>query len=123
MQNKKPLKIILYVGRVTSLQSWVAKKSCHGQTRINEYSISDYPSNFEGLSTHPTCNIVSNGFLFHIPQEFSFLIKKSRQKAIKIEIASFHSLENPKCRTLDHFFYASHMRQNFPYKLIPVLMS
>ena len=34
---------------VTSLQSLVAKKSCHGQTLINECSISDYPSNFEGL--------------------------------------------------------------------------
>ena len=49
MQNKKPFEIILHVGRVTSLQSWVAKKSCHCQTLINECSISDYPSNFEGL--------------------------------------------------------------------------
>ena len=29
--------------------SWVAKKSCHGQNLINECSIFDYPSNFEGL--------------------------------------------------------------------------
>ena len=28
---------------------WVAKKSCHCQTLINECSIFDYPSNFEGL--------------------------------------------------------------------------
>ena len=49
MPNKKPFEIILHVERVTSLQSWVAKKSCHGQTLINECSISDYPSNFEGL--------------------------------------------------------------------------
>ena len=49
MQNKKPFEIILHVGRVTSLQNWVAKKSCLGQTLINECSISDYPSNFEGL--------------------------------------------------------------------------
>ena len=48
MQNKKPLQIILHVGRVPSLQSWMAKKSCHGQTLTNECSISDYPSNFEG---------------------------------------------------------------------------
>ena len=40
MQNKKPFEIILHVGRVTSLQSWMAKKSCHGQTFINECSIS-----------------------------------------------------------------------------------
>ena len=49
MQNKKLFEIILHEGRVTSIQSWVAKKSCHGQTLINECSIFDYPSNFEGL--------------------------------------------------------------------------
>ena len=38
---------------------------------------------------------------------FSFLIKKSRQKAIEIETAIFHPLGNPKGRTLDNFFYAS----------------
>ena len=49
MQNKKSLEITLHVGRVTSPQSWVAEKSCHGETLRNECSISDYPSNFEGL--------------------------------------------------------------------------
>ena len=49
MQSKNPFEIILNVGRVTSLQSWVAKKSCHGQTLMNEFSIFDYPPNFEGL--------------------------------------------------------------------------
>ena len=49
MQNKKPFEIILHVARVTSLQSWVAKKSWNGQTLINECFIFDYPSNFEGL--------------------------------------------------------------------------
>ena len=39
--KKKPFEIILHVGRVRSLQSLVAKKSCHGQTLINECSISD----------------------------------------------------------------------------------
>ena len=34
---------------------------------------------------------------------FSFLIKKSGQKAIEIEIAFYHSLGNPKGRTLDYF--------------------
>ena len=49
MQNKKQFEIILHVRRLTSLQSWMDKKLCHGQTLINECSISDYPSNFEGL--------------------------------------------------------------------------
>ena len=34
MQNKKPFEIISDARRVTSLQSWLAKKSCHGQTLI-----------------------------------------------------------------------------------------
>ena len=45
---------------------------------------------------------------------FSFLIKKSRQKAIEIETALLYSLGNPKGHTLNHFFYASHSRHNFP---------
>ena len=43
MQNKELFEIIMHIGRVTSLQSWVAKKSCHGQTFTNECSISDFP--------------------------------------------------------------------------------
>ena len=49
MQNKKPFEITLHVGQVTSLRSWVAKISCHAQTLINECSMFDYPSSFEGL--------------------------------------------------------------------------
>ena len=48
-KTKKLFEMLLHVGRVTSLQSWVYKKSCHGQTLINECSVSDYPSTFEGL--------------------------------------------------------------------------
>ena len=48
-QKKKTFEIIFHAGRVTSLQSWVATKSCHSQTVINECSISDCPSNFESL--------------------------------------------------------------------------
>ena len=43
---------------------------------------------------------------------FSFLIE--------ILIPFFHSLGNPKVRTLDYFFYASYIRHNFPYKLVPI---
>ena len=54
MQNKNLFEIILHVGRVTSFQIWVAKKSCHGQTLINECSIFHYPSsplrNWVGLT-------------------------------------------------------------------------
>ena len=38
MQNKKQFEIILHVGRVTSLQSLVAKTSCHSKTLTNECS-------------------------------------------------------------------------------------
>ena len=47
-KTKNPFGIILHAGRATSLQSWVSKKSCHGQTLINESFISDYTSNFKG---------------------------------------------------------------------------
>ena len=63
-------------------------------------------------------------FVLHSSEAiFSFLIKKSRQNAIEIETAFFHSLGNSKGRTLDHFFYASHIHHNLPYKLLPILMS
>ena len=63
-------------------------------------------------------------FVLHSSEvTFSFLIKKSRQKAIEIEIAFFHPFGNPKGRTLDHFFYASHIRHNFPLKLIKSVQS
>ena len=47
---------------------------------------------------------------------FSFVIKRSRLKALEIETAFFHSGGNPKGRTLDYFFSASHIRYNFPTK-------
>ena len=45
------------------------------------------------LVTRPTYNIISNGFfVLHFSEViFSFLIKQSRQKAIEIETAFFHS--------------------------------
>ena len=51
---------------------------------------------------------------------FSFPIKESRRKAVVIESAFFHSVGNPRGRTLDNFFYASHIRHNFPCRLIPI---
>ena len=44
-------------------------------------------------------------------------------KAIEIEIAFFHSLGDPKGRTLDYFIYALQIRHNFPNKLTPISMS
>ena len=124
MQNKKLFEIILNVGRVTSLQSWVAK---------NLVTVKPLQMNVLFLTTLPTlkaCNspctqyYFKRCFVLHSSEViFSLMIKKSRQKAIEIETAFFHSLGNPKGRTLDHFFYASHIRHNFPYKLIPISMS
>ena len=82
------------------------------------------------IFSHPTlkaCNspymqyYFKRFFVLHSSEViFSFLIKTSRQKAIEIEIAFFDPpglipLEIPRvARTLDHFFYASHIRHNFP---------
>ena len=124
MQNKKPFEIILHVGRVTSLRSWVAKKI---MSRSNPYKWMFYfwlPFQLWRHVTRPTCNIIWNGLFFVLHSSeviFAFLIKKSRQK--EIEIAFFHSLGNLKGQTLDHFFYVLHIRHKFPYKLIPMSMS
>ena len=121
MQNKKPFEIILHVGRVTSLQSWVTK---------NHVMVKPLQMNALFLTTLPTlktCNspymqyYFKRFFVLHSSEViFSFLIKTPRQKETEIEISFFLSLGNPKGRTIDHFFYASHIRHNFPYKLIPI---
>ena len=92
---------------------------------INECSISDYT-----LPTLKTCNwpymqyYFKRFFVLHSSEViFSFLIKMSIQIAIEIEIVFFHFLGNPKGRTLDYFFYASHFRHNLPCRLIPISMS
>ena len=54
---------------------------------------------------------------------FSFLIIKSRLKAIEIDTAVFHSLGNSKRHTLDYFFHVLDIHDNFPYKLIPISVS
>ena len=124
MQNKNPFEIILHVGRVTSLQSSVAKKSCHGQTLVNQCSIlTTFPILKACNSPYMQCYFKLFLVLHSSEVIFSFLIKTSRQKAIEMEIAFFHPLGNPKGRTLDHFLYASHIRHNFPYKLIPISVS
>ena len=82
------------------------------------------------LPTLKTCNspymqyYFKRFFVLHSSEDiFSFLIKKSRQKAIEIEIVIFRFLGNPKGHTLDHLFYVLHLSHNFPYKQIPISMS
>ena len=75
-KTKKPFEIILHVGRVTSLQSWVAKKA------YNSPYMQYYFKRF---------------FVLHSSKViFSFLIEKSKQKAIEIEIAFFIPLGIPR---------------------------
>ena len=64
-------------------------------------------------------------FCFAFLGSYIFISDKKSQgkKVIEIETAFFHPLGNAKGRTLDHFFYDSHIRHNFPYKLIPISMS
>ena len=123
MQTKTSFEIILHLGRVTSLQSWVAK---------NHVTVKLLEMNVLFLTTLPTlkaCNspymqYYFKRFLLCIPRRYIYISdRKVKAKAIKIEIAFFHSLGNPKDRTLDHFFNASHIRHNFQYKLIPISMS
>ena len=124
MQNKKPFEIILHVGRVTSLQSWVAKNHITVKPlKIKNVLILTILPTLKACNS-PCMQYFKWLFVLHsLEVIFSFLIKKARLKAIEIEAAFFHLLGNPKGRTLDHFFYASHIRHNFPYKLIPISMS
>ena len=62
-------------------------------------------------------------FILHSSEViFSFLIKKSRQKAIEIETAFFHSLGNPKGRTLDHFFVTSPQNDIYIDELVEIFL-
>ena len=126
MQNKKQLEIILHVtivGRVTSQKLGGQKL----MSRSNPYKECSILTN---LATLKACNspymqyYFKRFFVLHSSEViFSFLIKKARQKAIEIETAFFHPLGNPKSRHWKKNFYVSHIRHNFPYKLIPLSMS
>ena len=53
MQNEKLPETTPHPGRATSPQNWAAKKSCYGQTLIDECSIIDHPSRLEDLQHTP----------------------------------------------------------------------
>ena len=106
MQNKKPFEIVLHVGRV-ELQAFKVERVVRNRTFIYDGFHRDM------MFSHPTlkaCNspyiqyYFKRFFVLHSSEViFSFLIKKSKKKAIEIEIAFFHSLGDPKSRALDHF--------------------
>ena len=54
-------------------KNWAAKKSCHGQTPINECSISDYPSNFEGLFLALRAMLFQTVFCFAFIGSYMFI--------------------------------------------------
>ena len=75
--KKTPFEIILYVGRVTSLQSWVA-------TLLTTLTI------LKACNSPYIQYYLKRFFVLHsLEVIFSFLIKKSRQKAIEIENCIF----------------------------------
>ena len=67
----------------------------------------------------PYIHIISNSFCFAFLGSYIFIPDQNvKAKSSRNRNCIFHSFGNPKSRTLDHFFYASHIRHNFPYKLI-----
>ena len=96
MQNKKPFEIILHVGRVTSLQSWVAKKSCHDEILTNECSISDHPLVCANIQLEATCD---DSNIYIILEKIPWV--KFRSETDKIYGLSFDiselSTANPLC--------------------------
>ena len=127
-KTKKPFKMILHVELVTSLSKLEGQsKMEHSFLKFDRDVISSIglTTQLRVLVTHPIGKIISNGFFVLCSSEiiFSFLIIKSKLKALKIEDAFFDPLGYPKGRTLDYFFYASYIRHNFHYKLIPISMN
>ena len=123
MQNRNTVWNNIACRASYKLQSSVANKSCHGQTLIYVLFLTTLPTLKAGHSPYMQYYFKRFCVLHSSEVIFLCLIKKSRQKAIEMETAFCHPLGNPKGRTLDHFFYASHIRHNFPYKLISISMS
>ena len=106
---------------------WLAqsKKLCHGETLINQCSSFDYPSNFEGLLLTLRVRLFQMVFCFVFLRSYIFIYdqnvnaKSNRNR----NCIFFILLGNPKDRTLDYLLYASHIRHNFPNKLIAISMS
>ena len=124
MQNKELVEIILHVGRVTSLQSCVAKKSCHGQTLINECSIFDYPSNFESL-LHAI--LFQTVFCFAFLRSYIFISdQKVKAKSNRNRNCIFSPPWESQGSHIGSFLlsFMFHMSaNNFPYKMIHIPMS
>ena len=74
-KNKKPFKIILHIGWVTSHQSWVVNPIKEIMSRSNSYKwLFNFwlPFHLWRLVTCPTCKIISNGFLFCVSRKWYF---------------------------------------------------
>ena len=62
-------------------------------------------------------------FCFALLENYIFISDQTvKAKSNRNRHCMFSFLWEPKDRTLDHFFHASHIRHNFPYKykLIPI---
>ena len=92
MQNKKPFELIFHVGRVTSLHIWVAKKSCHAQTLINECSISDYLSSLDMLRSLGQSILRLRRYGCDTSKEESLWRKKEKNKVEEIQLTNLASL-------------------------------
>ena len=107
MQNRKPFEIILHVGRVTSLQSWVAKKLCHSQTLINECYISDCLSNFQGLY------LVLHAILFQTVFCFPYKLIPISIKAVSWNTSEAINENNTSAFNYRDYFKLGHNFWNF----------
>ena len=117
MHNKKPPEIAPHAGRATNPQSRAAKKSCHGQTPINECYIFDHPSNFKSPQPAPHAISSQTGPRHalprsHIPSPNQKAKARSNRNRIRTPTPP-----NPKGRTPDHPPpNALHIRHNVPHK-------
>ena len=99
--------VVLCVGRVAGLQGWVAEKSCHSQTLINECSVFDWPSGFGGLWLIPHAVLFQAVFCLVFLWSYVFFsgwgLGQGRGDGDHI----FRPLGDPSGRALGCFFCAS----------------
>ena len=109
--------IILHVGRVTKLQSWVDKKSCHGQTLRNKCSVFDCPSKFEALLLALHAISFQTFFVLHSSEVILEWSKSCNRNENCLFSFPWEFQESRN----GSFLYASHIH-NFPNKLTPMSM-
>ena len=106
MQNEKPPETTPHSGRATSPQNWAAKKSCYGQTLIDECSIIDHPSRLKGLQLASDATPPQTAS--RPPKSHPTPDQKAKEKSKRDRNCTPIPPGNPRGSTPDHPIYPTH---------------